>query len=112
MAKTTENKSGKGEPKNSPATAGTTEVTSNAENNAAVVVTDPEETEVAVTPAKSEKAVVLNKVETQSVKVKFLKDHTFNIGTKKYEMLKGQTLEVEIHLANGFAARSIAFLVN
>ena len=41
-------------------------------------------------------------------KVRFLKDHEFNIGIEKFHAKKGDAMEVELHVANTLAERNIA----
>ncbi len=45
------------------------------------------------------------------VKVKFIKAHDFNVGPKKYSARKDDRLLVEMHLANKFVSRQIAYIV-
>jgi len=44
-------------------------------------------------------------------KVKFLENHEFCVGTEKHTTKKGDVLKVELHLANLFGQRKIAYMV-
>jgi len=57
-----------------------------------------------VVAEKQEKSVKL-------VKVKFIENHTFNKGVEKIFAKKGDTEEVEPHLANKFVSRKIAYIL-
>lgn len=46
------------------------------------------------------------------VKVSFIQAHTFNIGTQRIEAKKGDRMDLELHLANLFAERRIAFIIS
>lgn len=45
------------------------------------------------------------------VKVQFIVNHSFSIGVVRHEMKKGDRMTVELHLANLFAQRNIAYIV-
>lgn len=45
------------------------------------------------------------------VKVKFLKDHSFNVGTEKVNARKDDIKMVEMHIANKLLSRQIAYIL-
>lgn len=47
----------------------------------------------------------------KNVKVQFIVNHSFSIGVTRYDMKKGDRMTVELHLANLFASRNIAYIV-
>jgi hypothetical protein len=55
--------------------------------------------------------VVESGAQGREVRVTFIVDHDFNIGTVRHEMKKGDKMKVELHIANLFAQRSIAYIV-
>jgi pyridoxine/pyridoxamine 5'-phosphate oxidase len=77
----------------------------------AVEPTDANAPEVAVPTVAVATADAETKSVVRKVKVKFIKDHTFNINTDKFQMKKDQTMKVELHLANTFAQRNIAYIL-
>jgi hypothetical protein len=67
-------------------------------------------------PAKKLAAPKVEEVEEASngarmVRVRFVKDHTFNIGTETFSYKAGDTAKVELHLANLFSQRNIAYIL-
>lgn len=64
-------------------------------------------------PAKAEEDAVVETVEKKAklYKVKFLKNHEFFVGTEKHTCKKDDVLKVEIHMANLFSQRQIAFII-
>jgi nucleoid-associated protein YgaU len=55
--------------------------------------------------------VVTKESGAKNVKVQFIVSHSFNIGVVRYDMKKGDRMMVELHLANLFASRNIAYIV-
>ena len=57
--------------------------------------------------------VAVNKEDkSQLLRVKFLKDHQYTMGTQSVKALKGQTKEVDIATSNKLSARGIAVVIN
>lgn len=60
---------------------------------------------------ETEKVAMAKKPEVKRVKVKFLKNHDFNIGTEKISAKKDDIKMVEMHIANKLLGRQIAYIL-
>lgn len=58
-----------------------------------------------------EKTAELAEKKVRTVKVKFIEDHTFQVGTDQTKAKKGDVISVEIHTANKFVSRKIAYIL-
>lgn len=60
---------------------------------------------------ETEKVATAKKPEVKKVKVKFLKNHDFNVGTEKISAKKDDIKMVEMHTANKLLGRQIAYIL-
>ena len=69
--------------------------------------------EVAKKAEKVEDAplVTVNEPTVKLVKVRFIKNHTFNKGTERIARVRGDIEHVESHLANKLVSRNIAYIL-
>ena len=55
--------------------------------------------------------VTVNEPTVKLVKVRFIKNHTFNKGTERIARVRGDIEHVESHLANKLVSRNIAYIL-
>lgn len=75
---------------------------------------NPKETKVPEKIAPVEEEVIAEAVAPKQklYRIKFLENHEFYVGVEKHNAKKGDVLQVELHLANLFGQRKIAYMLS
>ena len=75
---------------------------------------NPKEAKVSekITPVEEEVIVEAVAPKQKLYRIKFLENHEFYVGVEKHSAKKGDVLEVELHLANLFGQRKIAYMLS
>lgn len=75
---------------------------------------NPKEAKVSEKIAPVEEEVIAEAVAPKQklYRIKFLENHEFYVGIEKHSAKKGDVLEVELHLANLFGQRKIAYMLS
>ena len=75
------------------------------------IIQEDAKEEVIQTEAKEEDVAEEVNKKVKLYKVKFLENHEFSVGITKHNAKKGEVVQVELHLANLFASRKIAYML-
>ena len=75
---------------------------------------NPKEAKVSekITPVEEEVIAEAVAPKQKLYRIKFLENHEFYVGVEKHSAKRGDVLEVELHLANLFGQRKIAYVLS